>query len=81
MGMYDESWCAGCGAGMHYTENESAQCDNCWSSEFDSLKQWLTTRIDELKEEITSYGLWEQSHVSYLEGLQEAYEVVLGKVA
>jgi hypothetical protein len=47
----------------------------------DELKQWLTNRIDELKKEIASYGLWEQSHVNYLEGLQEAYEVVLGKVS
>ena len=29
MGMYDESWCAACGTGMHYTENEDAMCHNC----------------------------------------------------
>jgi hypothetical protein len=29
MGMYDESWCASCGAGMHYTADESAECGKC----------------------------------------------------
>jgi len=29
MGMYDESWCASCGAGMHYTADESAECGTC----------------------------------------------------
>ena len=29
MGMYDESWCAGCGVGIHYTEDENAMCHNC----------------------------------------------------
>ena len=29
MGMYDESWCAACGTGMRYTENENAMCHNC----------------------------------------------------
>ena len=27
--MYDESWCAGCGVGIHYTEDENAMCHNC----------------------------------------------------
>jgi len=31
MGMYDESWCASCGAGMHYTADESAECGACVS--------------------------------------------------
>ena len=29
MGMYDESWCAGCGVGIHYTDDENAMCHNC----------------------------------------------------
>ena len=29
MGMRDESWCAGCGVGIHYTEDENAMCHNC----------------------------------------------------
>jgi hypothetical protein len=29
MGMRDESWCAGCGVGIHFTEDENAMCHNC----------------------------------------------------
>ena len=29
MGMYDESWCAGCGTSIPYTADESAQCGEC----------------------------------------------------
>jgi hypothetical protein len=29
MGMRDQSWCASCGAGMHYTADESAECSKC----------------------------------------------------
>ena len=31
--MYDESWCASCGAGMHYTEDEDAKCGECASEQ------------------------------------------------
>ena len=29
MGMYDQSWCAHCGTGMTYTEDEDALCGPC----------------------------------------------------
>jgi len=38
MGMYDESWCASCGAGMHYTADESAECGKCAGEESNELK-------------------------------------------
>ena len=37
MGMYDESWCASCGAGMHYTEDEDAECGACAQDAPDKL--------------------------------------------
>jgi len=37
MGMYDESWCASCGAGMHYTADESAECGKCAGEEYNEL--------------------------------------------
>ena len=37
MGMYDESWCSSCGAGMHYTADESAECGACAQDRPDKL--------------------------------------------
>jgi hypothetical protein len=37
MGMYDESWCASCGKGMHYTTDENAECGECVQSMPDKL--------------------------------------------
>ena len=46
MGMYDESWCASCGAGMHYTADESAECGECASDQ----AQDVTTRSSKFME-------------------------------
>jgi hypothetical protein len=46
MGMYDESWCASCGAGMHYTADESAECGKCMLEQ----TQDVTTRSSKFLE-------------------------------
>jgi hypothetical protein len=46
MGMYDESWCASCGAGMHYTADESAECGKCMLEQ----TQDVTTRSSKFME-------------------------------
>ena len=38
MGMYDESWCASCGAGMHYTEDEDVTCYRCDQEEYNKIE-------------------------------------------
>jgi len=46
MGMYDESWCASCGAGMHYTADESAECGKCMLEQ----TQGITTKSSKFLE-------------------------------
>ena len=46
MGMYDESWCASCGAGMHYTADESAECSKCMLEQ----TQDVTTKLSKFME-------------------------------
>ena len=38
MGMRDQSWCASCGAGMLYTEDENATCYRCDQEEYNKLE-------------------------------------------
>ena len=38
MGMRDQSWCASCGAGMLYTEDENATCYKCDQEEYNKLE-------------------------------------------
>lgn len=49
MGMLDESWCASCGAGMHYTADESAMCGNCTE---DSIIKYIQEHVLELKQSV-----------------------------
>jgi len=51
MGMYDESWCAGCGVGIHYTEDESAMCHNCNEEGYVELE----TRSSKFMEYLKAY--------------------------
>ena len=50
MGMYDESWCAGCGRSITYTEDESAQCGDCVDVDFHEFKQGQAKKISSLIE-------------------------------
>jgi hypothetical protein len=38
MGMRDQSWCASCGAGMLYTEDENVTCYRCDQEEYNKLE-------------------------------------------
>jgi hypothetical protein len=49
--MYDESWCAGCGVGIHYTEDESAMCHNCNEEGYVELE----TRSSKFMEYLKAY--------------------------
>jgi hypothetical protein len=38
MGMRDQSWCASCGAGMLYTEDENVTCYKCDQEEYNKIE-------------------------------------------
>ena len=49
MGMYDESWCSSCGAGMHYTEDEDVTCYRCDQEEYNKLETRSSKFIEYMK--------------------------------
>lgn len=91
MGMYDESWCASCGKGMHYTNDEDAMCGDC-ASEFanakmEKLLEFIQMKHDEHESELSR--IWnsdvdmfnndQSSMMDYHEGAVEALGIVLAK--
>jgi len=49
MGMYDQSWCSSCGAGMLYTEEESVTCYRCDQEEYNKLETRSSKFIEYMK--------------------------------
>ena len=49
MGMRDQSWCASCGAGMLYTEDEDVTCYRCDEEEYNKLETRSSKFIEYMK--------------------------------
>ena len=49
MGMRDKSWCASCGAGMLYTEDENVTCYRCDQEEYNKLETRSSKFIEYMK--------------------------------
>ena len=82
MGMRDESWCNGCGAGLPYTEAEETYCGEC--SE-DNTKQDLLSfvkgriaELTQLREQYEAEGDHEMD--DYSAGAIDAYDIVRMKL-
>ena len=61
--MYDESWCAACGTGMRYTENENAMCHNCNEENIEVLEtrsskfmEYMKIHLISLIQDMESHG-------------------------
>lgn len=52
MGMYDESWCSGCGRSITYTETEGAQCGDCVDIDFHEFREGNSKKISSFIEYI-----------------------------
>ena len=62
MGMRDESWCAGCGVGIHYTEDENAMCHNCNEEGFVELETRSSKFMEYMKIHLISLNQdWEKA--------------------
>jgi hypothetical protein len=48
MGLYDESWCSGCGCSITYTADESAQCGDCVDIDFHEFREGNSRKINSL---------------------------------
>jgi len=49
MGMYDQSWCASCGAGMLYTEDENVTCYRCDQEEYNKIETKFSKFLEYIK--------------------------------
>jgi hypothetical protein len=52
MGIKDESWCASCGEGMNYTEDENANCGTCEKDYAITLVEGMIRYVENLKNEL-----------------------------
>ena len=79
MGMYDESWCAACGTGMRYTENENAMCHNCNEENLEVLEtrsskfmEYIKIHLISLEQDLDKHRPEDTLLVEYIEGQIEA---------
>lgn len=80
MGMRDESWCAGCGCSISYTDDETAQCGTCERDDamyfIEGMIRYIENQKNELEERLTIAD-GADSIVPYLEGAIEYTDVIL----
>lgn len=90
MGMRDQSWCAGCGQGIMYTDNVNAECGECATITAQSEILWFcNVKLNELKPQLEKlnddlinngwFGNDETAMQDYLEGAIDAYEIIINK--
>jgi len=70
MGMYDQSWCVSCGAGMLYTEDENVTCYRCDQEEYNKLE----TRVSRFMEYIKLYVISLEQDADRLEELKQNFQ-------
>ena len=79
MGMYDESWCASCGAGMHYTEDEDAECGACAQDAPDKLIElieYIKIHLISLRQDLDPLDK-SDNEIIFIQGQMKATEHLL----
>lgn len=80
MGMRDESWCAGCGTSIPYTEDKSAECGECALSYYNALITYIKQHKEEFEEELSvNSPTFDNPTYHYLEGKIETLDHLLTK--
>jgi hypothetical protein len=78
--MRDESWCAGCGCSITYTEDEYAQCGTCEKDDamffIEGVIRYVENLKNELEERLTIAD-GADSITPYLEGAVEYTDLIL----
>jgi hypothetical protein len=84
MGMQDESWCASCGEGMHYTPDEDANCGKCekdFAIDFiETQIAYMANHLEGLEQALQDMGDSDSFQVFYLEGAIEATDHLLSQL-
>jgi hypothetical protein len=82
MGMYDNSWCNGCGCSVPYNEADETYCGDCAEDNVtQDLLSFVKGRIEELthkREEYQNDNDYEMD--DYLAGAIDAYDIVRMKL-
>ena len=82
MGMYDESWCNGCGTSVTYTDADEAYCGDCGADNVtEDILAFVKERIETLTE--LRKGYHEQNDYSmddYASGAIDAYDIIRMKL-
>lgn len=83
MGMRDESWCAGCGCSITYTEDETAQCGTCERDDaigfIEGIINYIENEKNELEERLQLADGADPVY-NYLEGAVEYVDLILLEV-
>lgn len=82
MGMYDESWCNGCGTSVAYSDAEETYCGDC-AEEYtkEALLSFVEGRISELTLLRDEYdGEGDHSSSDYCAGAIDAYDIIRMKL-
>jgi len=82
MGMYDESWCNGCGTSVPYSDEDESYCGDC-AQEYTTqdILSFVTTRMNDLIQrrlELQEDRDFELD--DYLAGCIDAYDIVRMKL-
>jgi hypothetical protein len=82
MGMYDNSWCNGCGTSVEYSPEDETYCGDCSSDNvIQDLLSFVTGRIADLtqmREEAQKAEDWEID--DYTAGAIDAYDIIRMKL-
>lgn len=81
--MYDNSWCAGCGCSINYTEDDTAQCGTCERDDaidfIEGVIRYIENEKNELEERLTNCDGADTIY-HYLEGAVEYVDLILMEV-
>ena len=77
MGMYDESWCNGCGTSVTYSDADEHYCGDCSADNVaQDLLSFVKGRIVELTEKREEYQLQGDDELdNYIAGAIDAYDI------
>jgi hypothetical protein len=82
MGMYDESWCNGCGTSVAYSPEDETYCGDCSAENVaQDLLSFVEGRIKELtllRDEYQGEGDYEMD--DYAAGAIDAYDIIRMKL-
>ena len=71
MGLYDESWCSGCGCSITYTADENAQCGDCAQETPDkliNLIEYIKIHLISLEQDYDKCPTGDRDSVLHLNG-------------